>query len=53
VFVFSSSFSHGRAKILWAGKAEKEEVTFPLYDVIRRRFKISPSELSFSKVRER
>jgi len=36
------------------GKAEKREVTFPLYDIIQGRFKISASELFiFSKAEKK
>jgi len=47
--IIPSSFSHGGAKFSGQGKAEKGEVTLPPYDVIQGRFKISPSELSFSQ----
>ncbi|XDV49738.1 hypothetical protein PO909_018928, partial [Leuciscus waleckii] len=41
---FLAHFLMGGKYILWAGKAEKGEVTFPPYDGIRRRFKISAYE---------
>ncbi|XDV19568.1 hypothetical protein PO909_025017, partial [Leuciscus waleckii] len=41
---FLAHFLMGGKYILWAGKAETGEVTFPPYDVIRMRFKISAFE---------